>query len=160
MTVVERKNRLSPYLARRGQLVALDSVAFTPPRVARLIADLIEHIPVWIVCRSTQRKEIGAVWEHLYRFERVELAPLSLNETGALFKYATSTGRLPALSRKHISKLHRLVKGNPRVLEELGTELAAREYQLDHSFDRKLLDLDRRIHNIAGLAAAHLSKHN
>ena len=154
MNVFERKNRLLPYLARRGEVIVLDSVALTPPRVARFIAGLVEHVPVWIACRSTQRKEIGAVWEHLYRFERVELAPLSLSETGALLRYATSTGGLPALSRNHILHLHRRGKGNPRVLEELLMELASREYELENPFARKLLDLDRRIHTVTATAHA------
>ena len=38
--------------------------------------------------------------------------------------------------------------GNPRILEELLIELAAREYEIDSSFDLDLLDLDRRIHEI------------
>jgi hypothetical protein len=153
MSVIERKNRLLPYLARRGQLLALDGVSLTPPRVARFIANLIERVPVWIAARSAQPKEIGAVWEYLYRFERVELGPFSLNETAALIKNTISAGRLPTLSRNHVSRLHSLAKGSPRVLEELFIELASREYELDDSFDRTLLDLDRRIHNAAAIVA-------
>jgi hypothetical protein len=147
MTVVERKNRLLPYLARRDELVVFDGVSLTPPRVARFIANLIERVPVWVACRSAQPKEIGAVWEYLYRFEHVELGPFSPNETAALIKTTISAGRLPTLLRNHVSRLHRLAKGNPRVLEELFIELASREYELDNSFGRNLLDLDRRIHN-------------
>jgi hypothetical protein len=153
MNVVERKNRLLPYLARRNQMVMLDGVSLTPPRVARFIANLIERVPVWITCRSAEPKEIGAVWEHLYRFERVELGPLSLNETAALLKSTISARRLPTLSRDQISRLHRLAKGNPRVLEELLIELGSREYRLDESFDWKLLELDRRIHNVCSPVA-------
>jgi hypothetical protein len=155
MNVVERKNRLLPYLARRGELIAFDSMALTPPRVARFIACLAECIPVWIACRSDQPKQIGAVWQYLYQFERIELGPFSPKETAALLQSAISTDQLPQLSRNHISQLHGLSKGNPRVLEELVVELASREYRLDCSFDRKLLDLDRRIHNLVSLAVEH-----
>jgi hypothetical protein len=147
MNVVERKNRLLPYLARRGEVIAFDSMALTPPRVARFIARLAECIPVWIACRCAQPKEIGAVWQYLYRFERIELGPFSPKETAALLQSAIKADRLPPLSRSHISQLHRLSKGIPRMLEELVVELASREYRLDRSFDRKLLDLDRRIQN-------------
>ena len=41
LNVIERKNRLLPYLARRGVPVALDSVALAPPRVARFIHKLL-----------------------------------------------------------------------------------------------------------------------
>lgn len=56
-------------------------------------------------------------------------------------------------------ELHRLAKGNPRILEELLVELSSREYRLDEAFDRKLLDLDRRIHNAADLASAQVTDH-
>lgn len=156
MNVVERKNRLLPYLLRRAQPVALDGVAATPPRVARFIARLCERVPVWISCRSAQPKALGGVWEHLYRFERLDLPAFSARETNAFLAQAIGRNRLPQVTRNHVSQLHRLAKGNPRVLEELVIELASREYRLDESFDRKLLDLDRRIHNAADMAAAQL----
>jgi len=152
MDVVERKNRLLPYLLCRAQLVAFDGVASAPPRVARFIAHLIEHIPVWITCRSANRKQIGAVWEYLYQFERMELGVLSPKETAALLEATINAGRLPRSSRNHCSQLHRLSKGNPRVLGELLIELASRDYRLENPFCRRLLDLDRRIHNFTASA--------
>ena len=160
MTVVERKNRLLCYLSRRAEPIALDAVALTPPRVARFIASLSSCVSVWIGCRSARPKDIGAVWQNLYRFERLDLGPLAPNETATFVEAAVNSGRLPQMSRNQISRLHRLAKGNPRVLEELLIELASREYQLDESFDRKLLDLDRRIHNAADVAAAQLAGKN
>lgn len=152
MNVVERKNRLLPYLARRGELIAFDSMALTPPRVARFVARLAECIPVWIACRSDQPKKIGAVWQYLYQFERIELGPLSPKETRVLLEATINAGRLARLPRNHYSQLHRLSKGNPRVLEELLIELASRDYRLEDPFGRRLLDLDRRIHNFTTLA--------
>jgi hypothetical protein len=154
MNVVERKNRLLPYLLCRAQLVVFDGVASAPPRVARFIAHLSERIPVWITCRSPDRKQIGAVWEYLYQFERLQLGPLSPKETAVLLEATINAGRLPRSSRNHYSQLHRLSKGNPRVLEELVIELASRDYRLEDPFDRRLLDLDRRIRNFTGIAGA------
>ena len=57
LNVVERKNRLLAYLERRGEPVAFDQVALTPPRVGRFIGRLGDHIPVWIACRSDHSKE-------------------------------------------------------------------------------------------------------
>jgi hypothetical protein len=156
MNVVERKNRLLPYLSRRRQTVALDGVAATPPRVARFIGRLCERVPVWISCRSTQPKELGAVWEYLHRFERLDLAPFSPKQTNTFLGQAATRDRRLELTSTQKMQLHRLAKGNPRVLEELLIELASRDYRLDQSFDRKLLDLDRRIHNAANLASAQL----
>src|SRR5258708_3969505 len=46
LNLVERKNRLLNYLKSRGQTVAFDDVAKTPPQVARFIAHLTNHLPV------------------------------------------------------------------------------------------------------------------
>jgi hypothetical protein len=149
LTVIERKNRLLMYLERRGEPVAFDQVALTPPRVARFIGRLGDQIPVWIACRSDRSKEIGGLWEHFYKFTRIELPPLTRIETSALIENAVAQGNIQADAREHSAYLHQLSKGVPRLLEELLIELATRKYKLDSSFGRHLLDLDRRIHEIA-----------
>jgi hypothetical protein len=148
MNVIERKNRLLRYLARRGTLVAFDNVASTPPRVDRFIAHLKDQVPVWIACRSDRPREIGAIWQHLYEFTRVELAPLSFRETSTLINAAVDAGHVQGDASCHIRELYRMCEGIPRILEELLIELAHREYQMGRSFGLNLLDLDRRIHEI------------
>ena len=153
LNVVQRKNRLLAYLERRGEPVAFDQVALTPPRVARFIGRLGDHIPVWIACRSNHSKEIGRVWEHLYKFTRIELPPLTRVETSALIENAVAQGNIQADTLEHIAYLHRLSKGIPQLLEELIIELSTRKYKIDSSFGWHLLELDRRIHEIANLRA-------
>jgi hypothetical protein len=148
LNVIERKNRLLAYLIRRGELVAFDHLAHTPPKVARLIAHLGERIPIWIACRSDGPHDIGHVWPELYKFVRVKLPPLTETETRVLIDEAVAQGNIQPNARKHVDELHRMSGGNPRVLEELLVELAAREYRIDSSFGLGLLDLDRRIHEI------------
>jgi hypothetical protein len=156
MNVIERKNRPLPYLGRRGTPVALDHVALTPPRVERFIAYLTERVPVWIACRSDRSKEIGAVWQDLYKFTRVEVGAVSARETATLINAAVTAGNVQADARLHNAELHRISAGNPRVLEELLVELAAREYVTDSSFGLNLLELDRRIHEVGTQTAATL----
>ena len=148
LNVIERKNRLIEYLSRRGEVVVFDHVALTPPRVARFVAHLIERIPVWIVCRSTLAADIGRVWEYLVNFVRIEMQPLTADETRVLVEASAEGGHIQADARAHDSQLHRMSKGNPRVLEELLIELAARNYEMNSNFGRQLLDLDRRIHEL------------
>jgi hypothetical protein len=148
LNVIERKNRLLAYLTRRGEPVTFDHVALTPPRVARFIGMLAEQIPVWISCRSDQRADIGHVWEDLYKFTRLELAALTPLETSALIHHAVAEGNIQADADWHIGQLHRMSGGNPRILEELLIELAAREYKMDSDFGLNLLELDRQIHEI------------
>ena len=148
LNVIERKNRLLAYLARRGEPVAFDHVAHTPPRVARFIALLAERIPIWITCRCDRPDEIGHIWQNLYQFPRIELSPLTEIETRMLIEEAVGQGNIQMDARKYADELHRMSGGNPRILEELLIELAAREYRINSSFGLDLLDLDRRIHEI------------
>jgi hypothetical protein len=153
LNIVERKNRLLAYLERRGEPLAFDQVALTPPRVARFIGRLADKIPVWIACRSDHSKEIGRVWEYLYKFTRIELPPLTRGEVCALIEHAVIQEYIQPDAREHTAFLYKLSKGVPRILEELLIELAARKYRIDSSFGQHLLELDRRIHEIADVSA-------
>src|SRR6478736_4780332 len=92
VNVIDRKNQLLGFLGRRGEPVAFDQVALTTPRVARFFGRLGDQIPVWIACRSDHRKQIGRVWEELYRFKRIEIPPLTRVETSALIENAVAQG--------------------------------------------------------------------
>jgi hypothetical protein len=160
LNVVERKNRLLAYLGRRAEPVAFDHVALTPPTVARFMGKLGELIPVWIACRSDRPDEIGNIWEHLYKFTRVEIPPLKAAETRRLILQAIEEKNIQSDARQHIRELHRMSEGNPRMLEELLIELAAREYKMDGSLGLNLLAFDRDIHefDLAVKAAAQESR--
>jgi len=148
LNVIKRKNRLFAHLGKRGEPVAFDHVAHTPPRVARFMSFLAEEIPIWIACRSDRPHEVGHVWEHLYKFTRVELAPFTVEDTGRFIVEAIAEGNIQRDAAEHMEELHRISKGSPRILEELLVELASREYEMDGACGLDLLDLDRRIHGI------------
>ena len=148
LNVVERKNRLLAYLRRRGEPVAFDHVAVTPPRVARFIGMLNESIPIWIGCRSTQRDSIGHLWECIYDFVPVEVPPLTFPEAQRLISAAAEARNIQEDACGHARVLFAMSQGNPRILEELLIELAAREYKMDSEFGLNLLAIDREIHEI------------
>jgi DNA polymerase III delta prime subunit len=145
LSLIERKNRLLRYLEQQHEPVAFDHVAMVPPRVARFIAHLAQHIPVWIACRSDQRKEIGHVWEYLYSFSRIDIPPLNLAETSAAIQHAVASGTIQTDAVRHTVDIHHISKGIPRILEQLLLELANRRYRMDRSFGLNLLELDRQI---------------
>jgi hypothetical protein len=148
LNVIERKNRLLAHLARRDQPVAFDHAALIPPRVARFIAMLNERIPIWVACRSTQRDAIGHLWECIYDYALVEVPLLTFSEVQQLIFAAVDAGNIQDDACGHSRELYNMSKGNPRLLEELLIELAAREYKMDSDFGLNLLGLDRRIHEI------------
>jgi hypothetical protein len=111
---------------------------------------------VWIAARSDQRREIGHVWEYLFSFTRIEIAPLTLVEASDLIANAVESGRIQTDASQHSGALYRISKGVPRVLEELLVELPARNYKIDSSFGLHLLELDRQIR---GLNAPNFNLH-
>jgi hypothetical protein len=152
--VIERKNRLLSHTGRQGEVVALDHIAQTPPPVSRFIKHLADTVPVWIAARSTAAREIGHVWQHLFKFECVELSPLTLPEVRTLVEVAADLGTIQAEARDYVLQIFRLSKGVPRVLEELFIEMAARKYKMNTTLGMHLLDLDRRIQEITLSVAA------
>ncbi len=148
LNVITRKNQLFACLARRGEPVAFDHVKHAQPRVARFIALLSEEIPVWIACRSDRPDAIGNLWQHLYKFARLDLAPLTIHETEQLVRKAIAQGNIQPDAAEHLAELRQISHGNPRILEELLMELAARRYTMRGAHALELLDLDRRIHQL------------
>ena len=114
MNVVERKNRLLKYLTRRSEPVALDHLAFTPPRVSRFIENLSEEVPVWIACRSDRSHDIGRIWEHLYKFERIEVPPLTRAEAILLIEYAADNGFIQREAKTHANHLYQIGRASCR----------------------------------------------
>lgn len=148
LDLIGRKNRLLRHLQTHPHPIAFDHVAETPPRVARFIGHLLGNLPVWIACRSVRRREIGHIWENLYRFVRVEVPPFTEREAARLIEVAVDTGVIQPDAVRHCADLYRISRGLPRALEELIAELATRKYNMDSASGLRLLELDRRIHKL------------
>jgi hypothetical protein len=147
LKIVERKNRLLAYARQWSKPVAFDQVAKATPRVTRFIGKLSDRVPVWIVCRSQYAQEIGHLWELLYKFIQVELPPLTIGETRTVFEVAVASERIQSDVLGHVTQLHHLCRGNPRTLEQLLVELAARRYRVNDTAGFHLLEIDREIHS-------------
>jgi predicted AAA+ superfamily ATPase len=155
LNLIERKNRLLRHLRTHMHPIAFDQVAETPPRVARFIGHLLGDLPVWIATRSDRRREIGHVWENLYRFVRVEVPPLTESEAAHLIEVAVHSRMIQPDAVRHCADLYRISQGSPLALEELIAELATRKYNMNrekYNMNResglRLLELDRRIHKL------------
>jgi hypothetical protein len=153
LNLTERKNRLLRYLEQRNHPIAFDHVATVRPRAARFIARLIPPAPVWIACRSGQRKEIGHLWEHLYSFTRITVPPFSMAETSAMIEHAMTAGMIQSEVIRYTAHLHRISKGVPRILYQLLNMLKNHRYNIAVSSGLKLLELDRKISQLIDSAS-------
>jgi predicted AAA+ superfamily ATPase len=148
LRIIARKNRLLRYLRTHPDPIVLDHVAKTGPRVARFIGHLLDDLSVWIVCRSDRRRDIGHVWENLYRFVRVEIPPFTEREAAHLIEVAVDSGKIQPDAVRHCAVLYRICQGSPHILQELITELGARKYNMNSAAGLRLLELDRTIHKL------------
>jgi predicted ATPase len=143
LSVFERKRRLLAHFEKLGQPIAFDHVTHTSQQIARFMARLVQHVPVWIACRSEMPYKIGP-WEHLSQFVQLHLSPLKKSDTRILVSQVIGSGALHSDILNHVDALYRISKGSPRLLEQLLTELSARQHNMGASFRRSLLALDRR----------------
>jgi hypothetical protein len=158
LKIVERKNRVLAYASQWSKPVAFDQVAKATPRVTRFIGKLSDRVPVWIVCRSQYAQEIGHLWELLYKFTLVELPPLTAGETRIVLEVAVASERIQSDVLGYVTQLHHLCRGNPRTLEQLLVELAARRYRVNDTAGLHLLEIDREIHSFERAMAETVEK--
>jgi hypothetical protein len=148
LPLVRRKNRLIKMLAEIHQTVVFDGVGWTTPKVSSFLESVMERVPIWICARSELALDIGHFWPLLARFESVELRPFHPKETQKLVEAAVAKNLVSEKSLEIVGQLHRRAEGNPKILCELLTEIAHSHYDLSHPHSLRLLELDRRIHEI------------
>ncbi|MBI2926699.1 MAG: AAA family ATPase [Verrucomicrobia bacterium] len=148
LRLVQRKQRLFKALPATGKTVVFDGVSWTTPKMSAFFSCLSERIPLWIGTRSEHPWDIGHFWPFLWKFARVELHPFHLADTRALVEAAVERRVVPRDARSIVEWLHHRSAGNPLILRELLDELSKGDYSLDHPQQLRLLDLDRRIHEV------------
>ncbi len=148
LRLLDRKKRLRQALATTGKTVVFDGLGWTTPKLASFLESLLERGPVWLCSRSEHPWDVGHFWRLLVKFEKVELQPFRLMETQGWVEASVQAGALPSEALNIVEWLHHRSGGNPLILRELFSELATGQYDLGNRHDLRLLDLDRRIHEL------------
>jgi hypothetical protein len=147
--LTERKNRILRTLRESKDLtVVFDGVIWTTPKLSMFIENVSSCVPVWLCARSEHPWDIGRVWPLLVRFQHVELKPFHPRETKKLLEIAVQEKLVPEETLTIVEWLHHRAAGNPKLLCALLTEIAQGHYDLGNPHALRLLDLDRRIHEI------------
>ena len=146
--LTQRKNRAIESLKGIKRVVVFDGASWTTPKLTSFIENVCERVPVWLCVRSEHPWDVGRVWPLLVRFEHLELKPFHPAGTRLLVEAAVRNGTVPEKTLEIVDWLHRKSAGNPSILSELLTEIANGHYDLSSPHGRRLLDLDRRIHEM------------
>ena len=148
--LVQRKNRLLKLLkGTKQQPWSFDSASWTTPKLGSFIENVSQRVPVWLCARSEHPWDIGRIWPLLVRFEHVELKPFHPSETQKLVEAAVrQNSYVPKKCLEIVDWLHRRAAGSPKILCELLKEIARGHYDLGNPHALRLLNLDRRIHEL------------
>jgi predicted ATPase len=147
--LVKRKNRILKLLKEAKRVtIVFDGASWTTPKLGSFIENVSERVPVWLCVRSEHPWDVGRIWPLLVRFEHIELKPFHPKETEQLIATAVREKIVPEETLGIVEWLHHRAAGNPNILCELLTEIAHGHYDLSRPHALRLLDLDRRIHEI------------
>jgi hypothetical protein len=147
--LTERKNRGLARLKEFKRTVVFDGAGWSTPKLASFIERVGASAPVWLCVRSEHPWDVGHnIWPLLARFERLQLKPFHPAETRLLTETAVRHGHVPEITQDIIDWLHRKSAGVPKILCELLSEIANGHYDLNSPHGRRLLDVDRRIHEM------------
>ncbi|HVU26459.1 MAG TPA: ATP-binding protein [Verrucomicrobiae bacterium] len=149
LLIVKRKNRILSRLKMIPKLtVVFDGASWTTPKIGNFIENVSMIGPVWLCTRSEHPWDIGRIWPLLVRFEHIELESFHPKEAQRLVAAAIQEKIIPEKTSGIVDWLHRRSEGNPKILCELLIEIARGHYDLSNLHSLRLLDLDRRIHEI------------
>ncbi len=149
LLVVRRKNRILKLLRNRQDVtVVFDGASWTTPKLGTFIENVCACTPVWLCARSEHPWDIGRIWPLLVHFHHIQLKPLQPKESQRLVAAAVQEGTVPEKTLGIVDWLHRHAEGNPKTLCELLDEIAHGRYDFNNPHSLRLLDLDRRIHEI------------
>ncbi len=148
LELVKRKNRVLKILKGTKRTVVFDGASWTTPKLGTFIENVSLCVPVWLCVRSEHPWDVGRIWPLLVRFEHIELKSFHPKETQRLVEAAVRENSISEKSLGIVGWLHRRAAGNPRILCELLREIAHGHYDLGNPHSLRLLNLDRRIHEI------------
>lgn len=149
LLLLKRKNRILQTLkGRKAVTIVFDGAGWTTPKLGTFMENVSACAPVWLCARSEHPWDIGRIWPLLVRFEHIELQPFHPQETQTLVVAAIREKMIPEETLGIADWLHRRSKGNPKIIGALLTEIGRGHHDLSNPHSLRLLDLDRRIHEI------------
>jgi hypothetical protein len=135
---------------KKAGYIIFDHVESVEPKFYSLFVYLMEaRIPLIVLSRGLQKKDIGHLRMSLFAFEKVEISNLDRPTGDVLIDYFIKEFGIKVVKTdefKHAIFSHS--KGNPKIIKALCSLARDVKYQKNDSIDVKLMDLDRRISEV------------
>jgi len=130
--------------------IVFDHVEGVEPRFYSLFVYLMEaKIPLIVLSRGLQKKDIGHLRMSLFEFEKVEIFNLDRPAADALVDHFIKEFGIKITKDADFKKqIFYFSKGDPKVIKQLCFIARDVKYQKNDILDVKLMDLDRRISEV------------
>jgi predicted ATPase len=149
-SILALKKTAYKLLDQNPAYVILDHVGWVEPKYYGFLGYIIErNVPLMVVGRATERKEVGHLWLAMYEFEKIQIRNLEREATHELVRRWLSFLKLDAVDAdKFAVKVARISRGNPEIITDLCLLARHAKYRSGGHLDVKLMDLDRRIREV------------
>jgi len=134
----------------KPQYLIFDHVESVEPKFYSFFVYLMEaKIPLIVLCRGLEKKDIGNLRMYLFNFEKVEISNFDKPTADILIGHFIREFGIKITKDADFKKqIFHFSKGNPKIIKELCFLARDDKYQKNDFLDVKLMDLDRRINEV------------
>jgi len=127
--------------------IVFDHVESVEPKFYSFFVYLMEtKIPLIVLSRGLEKKDIGHLRMSLFNFEKVDISNFDRTSTDILIDHFINEFGIKITKEADFKKeIYHFSKGNPRIIKGLCFLARDVKYQKNDTLDVKLMDLDRRI---------------
>ena len=146
-TLVLKKALYGIINEKKPEYVVFDHLESVEPKFYSLFVYLMEaKIPLIVLSRGLQKKDIGHLRMSLFNFEKVEISNLNMPTADVLIGHFIKEFGIKITNDADFRKqIFHFSKGNPKIIKGLCFLAIDVKYQKNDTLDVKLMDLDRRI---------------
>jgi len=136
--------------SNKPQYIIFDHVESVEPKFYSFFLYLMEkEIPLIVLCRGLEKKDIGHLYMSLFNFEKVEISNFDKPTADVLIGYFIREFGIKITKEEDFKKqIFHFSKGNPKIIKGLCFLARDVKYKKNETIDVKLMDLDRRINEV------------
>jgi len=135
---------------KKPEYIVFDHVESVEPKFYSFFVYLMEaKIPIIVLSRGLEKKDIGHLRMSLFNFEKVEISNFDRTATDILIGHFINEFGIKITKEADFKKeIYHFSKGNPKIIKGLCFLARDVKYQKNNAIDVKLMDLDRRINEV------------
>lgn len=133
--------------ANKPEYIIFDQIENVEPKYYSFLVYLLEAgIPLIILSRGIEKKDIGHLRMSLFEFEKIQVTNFDRQTSDAMIDYLITELGIKITKKPDFKKeLFRFSKGNPKIIKDLCFLARDAKYHRQDVIDVSLMDLDRRI---------------